>query len=465
TAMAAATGATARVAPAARGTAPTAIPSGTSGAGTLREEHRLTELGSGVRVVTESMDSVRSAALGFWIGTGSGFEDADRAGLSHLLEHMLFRGTARYGSLEIDQIFDGMGAEINAGTGKETTSVYSRVLDVHMERAFDVMADMVWRPRISDEDLAQEREIVLEEIAMYEDDPQDRVFDVLGEAVFGDHPLGRAIIGTREVVAGTPAAELKAFHDGRYTAQNVVVAAAGSVDHDRIVELVRRTIGDPAPSGPPPAPLALPSAPVARRRFFAKETEQYHVALGAPGIARDDERRFALRVLDNVLGGTSSSRLFQEVREQRGLAYSVYSFTGSYAGTGQIGLYLGTRPDNVKTAMEVVGTELDRLLADGVTADELERSKENVKGRVVLSLESTTSRMNRLGSSVLADMPVLTVDEVVERIDAVTRGDVAALARELYAPERLSAAGIGGDESVFRGALEPVSPALAEVAA
>jgi predicted Zn-dependent peptidase len=458
---AAATAATARAAPAARGTAATAIPSGTSA---LNEQHRLTELDSGVRVVTEFMDSVRSAALGFWIGTGSGFEDADRAGLSHLLEHMLFRGTARYGSLEIDQIFDGMGAEINAGTGKETTSVYSRVLDVHLERAFDVMADMVWRPRIADEDLAQEREIVLEEIAMYEDDPQDRVFDVLGEAVFGDHPLGRAIIGTREVVAGTPASEMKAFHASRYTAQNVVVAAAGSVDHDRLVELVAQTIGDPAPSGPPPTALAIPGAPVARRRFFAKETEQYHVALGAPGIARDDERRFGLRILDTVLGGTSSSRLFQEVREQRGLAYSVYSFTGSYAGTGQIGLYLGTRPDNVGTALQVVGTELDKLLADGITAEELDRARDHVKGRVVLSLESTTSRMNRLGSSVLADMPVLTVDEIVERIDAVTLDDVSALARELYAPERLSAAGIGGDESLFRGALEPVAPGLAEAA-
>src|SRR3954466_6391027 len=199
------------------------------------------------------MDSVRSAALGFWIGTGSGFEDADRAGLSHLLEHMLFRGTARYGSLEIDQIFDGMGAEINAGTGKETTSVYSRVLDVHLERAFDVMADMVWRPRITDEDLAQEREIVLEEIAMYEDDPQDRVFDVLGEAVFGDHPLGRAIIGTRGVVAGTPASELQSFHGGRYTAQNVVVSAAGSVDHDRLVELVQASLGDARTAGVAPA--------------------------------------------------------------------------------------------------------------------------------------------------------------------------------------------------------------------
>jgi len=428
----------------------------------LKEQHRLTELPSGVRVVTESMDSVRSAALGFYIATGSGYEDDARAGLSHLLEHMLFRGTARYGSLEIDQLFDGMGAELNAGTGKETTSVSSRVLDVHLERAFDVMADMVWRPRITAEDLAQEREIVLEEIAMYEDDPQDRVFDVLGEAVFGDHPLGRAIIGRREVVAGTPAVELQTFHAGRYTSRNVVVAAAGSIDHDRLVELVHRSLADRPPDGAAAEPLpSVPPAPPARRRgFIAKETEQYHIALGAPGLARDDERRYALRVLDNVLGGTSSSRLFQEVRENRGLAYSVYSFTTSYAGTGQVGLYLGTRPDNVATSLKVVGAELERLRADGITADELERSKENVKGRVVLSLESTTARMNRLGSSVLADLPLLTVDEVVERIDAVTAEDVVGLARELFAPERLSAAGIGADEAAFRRALEPVSAAL-----
>jgi predicted Zn-dependent peptidase len=299
---------------------------------------------------------------------------------------------------------------------------------------------------------------------MYEDDPQDRVFDVLGEAVFGDHPLGRAIIGRREVVAGTPALDLRDFHAARYGAGNVVVAAAGSIDHDRIVELVQASLGDARTAGVAPASFGQPGGPVARRRFFAKETEQYHVALGAPGIARDDERRFALRVLDGVLGGTSSSRLFQEVREKRGLAYSVYSFTSAYAGTGQIGLYLGTRPDNVEVALKVVGEELDKLLADGITADELARSKENVKGRVVLSLESTTARMNRLGSSVLADMPLLSVDDVVQRIDAVTLDDVLALARELYAPERLSAAGIGADEALYRRALGPVSPALADAA-
>jgi predicted Zn-dependent peptidase len=319
---------------------------------------------------------------------------------------------------------------------------------------------MVWRPAFDGAELEQEREIVLEEIAMYEDDPQDKVFDVLGEAVFGGHPLGRAIIGSADVVGSAGPDALRAFHAARYVPTNVVVAAAGSVDHDALVELVERA-GIERVGGRAPALPAAPAAQPARRRFFAKETEQYHVCLGAPGLARDDERRFALRVLDNILGGTSSSRLFQEVREKRGLAYSVYSFQSLYAGSGQIGLYLGTRPDNVARALGVVADELERFRAEPATAEELDRSKENVKGRVLLALESTTARMNRLGLSVLADMPLLSVDEVEARIDAVELDDLSELAGELLAPERLSAAGIGADESAFRAALEPVSEALA----
>ena len=432
--------------------------------GSALQHPRVTTLDSGVRIATEHMDSVRSVALGFWIGTGSSAEDEPRAGLSHLIEHMLFRGTARYESLEIDQIFDTMGAELNAGTGKETTSVYARVLDVHLEKALDVVEDMVWRPRFADDDLANEREIVLEEIAMYEDDPQDKVFDVLGEAVFGEHPLGRAIIGRGEVVAGTPADGLRAFHAERYVPENVVVAAAGSVDHDRLVELVA-AMGSERTGAVAPPPVAAPAQAAPRVHFVRKDTEQVHVCLGGPGIARDDERRYALRVLDTILGGTSSSRLFQEVREKRGLAYSVYSFQSLFAHAGQVGLYLGTRPDNVGAALGVVGEELARALEDPATADELDRAKENLKGRVVLGLESTSARMNRLGSSVLAGLPLLTVDEIIERIDAVTREDVLDLMRELYAPERLSAAGIGGDESAFRSALERVHPSLAGAAA
>ncbi len=401
---------------------------------------------------------MRSVALGCWIGTGSAFETEAEAGLSHLVEHMLFRGTDRYGSLEIDQIFDTMGAELNAGTGKESTSVYARVIDEHLPVAFDVVSDMVWRPRIAEEDLANERQIVLEEIAMYDDDPQDKVFDVLGQAIFGAHPLGRAIIGRAEVVASTPAEGLARFHAGRYAPGNVVIAAAGAVDHDALVELANGMAVPDREStvAPPPPPTDL----VPRMSFVPKETEQYHVCVGAPGLARDDDRRFALRVMDNILGGTSSSRLFQEVRERRGLAYSVHTFQALFAGTGEIGLYLGTRPDNVEPALRVVGEELERFRRDGATDEELARSKENVKGRILLALESTAARMNRLGSTVLADMPLLELDEVVRRIEAVTRDDVSALACELLAPERLSAVGIGADEEVFRRALEPVAPAL-----
>jgi predicted Zn-dependent peptidase len=416
-----------------------------------------------VRVVTEAMPTVRSVTLGFWIGTGSAVETTAEAGLSHLVEHMLFRGTDRYESLEIDQIFDTMGAELNAGTGKESTSVYARVIDEHLPAAFDVVADMVWHPRLHADDLANEREIVLEEIAMYEDDPQDRVFDVLGEAVFGGHPLGRAVIGTADVVGTTSAERLARFHATHYAPGDIVIAAAGSLDHDAVVELAR-AIDVPARAAAPVPPL-LPERLAPQVKFLRKDTEQYHLTLGAPGLARDDERRFALRVLDNILGGTSSSRLFQAVREHRGLAYSVFSFQSLYAQTGLVGLYLGTRPDNVVPALQVVADELARLRADGVTADELERSKENVKGRIVLSLESTAARMNRLGAAVLNDLPLLSVDEVVERVEAVTVDDLVELTAELLGPERLSAAGIGTDADVFRRGIEPVIPALAAVPA
>ncbi len=439
---------------AARAARATATPSGAN----ALADPQVTVLDSGVRVVTEAMPTVRSVTLGFWIATGSVTESEDEAGLSHLVEHMLFRGTDRYGSLEIDQIFDTMGAELNAGTGKESTSVHARVIDDHLPRAFDVVGDMVWHPRIDEDDLANEREIVLEEIAMYEDDPQDRVFDVLGEAVFGEHPLGRPVIGRADVIAGTSPADLHAFHGERYAPGDIVIAAAGSVDHDALVELAR---GLDVPQrqrapGPPAVPDRLPP----HVRFLRKDTEQYHLTLGAPALARDDERRFILRVLDNILGGTSSSRLFQEIREARGLAYNVYSFQALNAGSGLIGIYLGTRPDNVGPALKVVADELGRLREDGITDDELERSKENVKGRIVLSLESTASRMSRLGTAVLCELPLLSVDEVVERIESVTRDEVDELLRELLAPERLSAAAVGADEDVFRSAIEPLAPEL-----
>jgi predicted Zn-dependent peptidase len=426
-------------------------------------DHRITQLDSGLRVATEHMGSVRSAALGFFVSAGSRGETTEEAGLSHFLEHLLFRGTDRYGSAEIDQLFDAMGAELNAGTDKEATTVYARMLDQHLPRAFEIMADMVWRPAFREVD--PEREVVLEEIAMYEDDPQDTVFDVLGEAIFGSHPLGRPIIGRAPVIRDTPVATIADFHGRRYVPGAVVVAAAGSVDHDAVVELAERTLGCERAGERAPRPDPAPSELHSTVRFQRKDTEQCHVCLGATGIDRRDERRYAIRVLDAIFGGLSSSRLFQAVREERGLAYSVYSFSGQFSDTGQIGLYLGTRPDNLAEAMRVVGEELQAMRAQPAGEDELARARENVKARVVLGLESTGARMSRLGSSLLYDLPLLEPEEIMERIDAVTMDDLRALTDELWAPERLSAAGIGPDEDAFRAAVAGVTPGAAQVAA
>jgi len=411
-------------------------------------EHRLTTLDSGVRIVTEAMPSVRSVSIGFWIGAGSRDESDAEAGLSHLLEHLLFKGSSKYSSLQIDQIFDAMGAELNAGTGKESTSVYARVIDEHLPDAFDVMADMVFRPAFREID--SERAVILEEIAMYEDDPQEKVFDVLGEATFGEHPLGRAIIGRAAVIADTPPEQIGRFHGSRYVPGKIVIAAAGALAHDEIVNLAaERLDGAGGQVASAAAAQAVPPVNAAGRRFERKDTEQFHVCVGGPGLSRHDDRRFALRVLDTIFGGTSSSRLFQEVRERYGLAYAVYSFTSAFQDSGQVGLYVGTRADNVSEAMRVVAAEIARMRESPATEEELRRAKENLKGRVMLGLESTSARMNRLGSELLAGAPLLDLDELVAAIEAVTTRDLEELAAELWDPERLSVAGIGPDESRF----------------
>jgi len=426
-----------------------------------RPDHSLTTLDSGVRVITERVPGVRSVALGFLIDTGSIVERPQQAGISHLLEHMLFRGTEHYGSQEIDQLFDAMGAEINAGTDKESTTLYTRVLDGHIERAFDVMAEMIWRPCFGE--LEAEKDVVLEEIAMYEDDPQDRVFDLAGRAVFGSHPLGRPVIGTAQAVGAVDRDQLAAFHAERYRPGSIVIAAAGSIEHEQLVALVRAAeAGASTGSGAAERPeLGAPQFS-SRAEFLEKDTEQYHVCIGGRGIARDDERRFALRVLEGILGGTSSSRLFQEVRERRGLAYSVFSYSNLYAGTGEVGVYVGTRPENLDEALEVVAAELRRCAADPASEEELVRSRENLKGRMVLALESTSARMGRLGGSLLAGIPILSADEVIERIDAVRIEDVRELAGELFAPARLSVAAVGPAEESFRRAAGALATEAAE---
>jgi predicted Zn-dependent peptidase len=420
-------------------------------------DHQLTELGSGVRVVTEEVPSVRSVALGLWVRTGSRDEAPKQAGVSHFLEHLLFKGTERYSAIEISERFDGLGASVNAATGKETTNLYARFLDEHTEEVFDLLAEMLLEPTYPEVD--SEREVVLEEIAMYEDEPQDRVHDFLAEAVFGRHPLGRRVLGDAEVIASIPVPEIAAYHGSRYTAANVVVAAAGHVDHERIVELAGRRIQPPSRNGGTAGPTAADGQP--RLRCQTKDTEQYHICFGAPGIDRADERRFALAVLDSIFGGSTSSRLFREVREKRGLAYAVGSYNEQYADSGLVAVYVGTREDNVEEACTVIGAELRRLREEPASGEELSRAKEHVKGRMVLSSESTGARMSRIGRATLFGLPVLTLDEMLDRVDAVTVEDLAELAGGLYGAETLSAACIGRDEACFRAALAPVSERLA----
>jgi predicted Zn-dependent peptidase len=419
--------------------------------------HQLTELSSGVRVVTEEVPSVRSVALGLWVRTGSRNEAPKQAGVSHFLEHMLFKGTKRFSAIQISERFDGLGAAVNAATGKETTNLHARFLDEHTEEVFDLLAEMLLTPTYPEVD--SERQVVLEEIAMYEDEPQDRVHDFLADAVFGEHPLGRRVLGEADVIASIPVPDIEAYHHARYTGPNLVVAAAGHVDHDRIAELAGRLVDPPAGSNGASAPVATDAG--GRRRFQAKETEQYHICFGSFGIDRADERRYGLAVLDSIFGGSTSSRLFSEVREKRGLAYSIGSYNEQYTDSGLVATYVGTREDNVEEACSVIGAELRRLRAEPVSAEELSRAKEHVKGRLVLSSESTAARMSRIGRATLFDLPVYSLDEMLDRVDAVTVEDLSELATELFGAETMSAACIGRSEDRFREALEPVSPSLA----
>jgi predicted Zn-dependent peptidase len=396
-------------------------------------------------------------ALGLWVRTGSRDETPAQAGLSHFLEHLLFKGTERFSAIEIAEKLDGLGASVNAATGKETTHIHARFLDEHTEEVFDLLAEMLLAPTYPEID--SERDVVLEEIAMYEDEPQDRVHDILAGAVFGDHPLGRRVLGEAEVISSVPVPEIEAYRSARYTGPSIVVGAAGNVDHGQIAGLAERLVSPPAgPSANGGATVATDGR--ARLRFYEKDTEQYHICFGAPGIVRSDERRYALAVLDSIFGGSSSSRLFIEVREKRGLAYSVGSYSEQYTDSGLVATYVGTREDNVEEACSIIGAELARLRSEPVSAEELVRAKENVKGRLVLSSESTAARMSRISRATLFDLPIDSLDEMLAKIDAVTVEDLAELAAELYGPERLSAACVGRDESRFREALAPVSEGL-----
>jgi predicted Zn-dependent peptidase len=425
------------------------------------QKYVASELDSGQRVITERLTHIRSVALGFWIGAGSRDERNGKAGVSHFIEHLLFKGARSYSAQDIAEIFDRLGGELNAATSREHTVVYARVPDERLETAVDVMSDMVFCPLFAD--LDAEREVVLEEIAMYEDTPQDYVHDLIATAVFGNRPLGRPVVGTAEVIASISRRSIAAYHRAMYVPGNVVVAAAGNLDHNRLLVLLERAEEKRAEPRPVPrvrSPLVRLPAPGIR--FQRKDTEQYHVCLAAPGISRSDRRRFAASLLDSILGGSASSRLFQEIREKRGMAYSVYSFASQYTDTGQIGFYVGTRAENLRDCLEIAAAEISDIASGGLSEAELERAKENLKGRIMLSMESTSNRMTRLGRSVITDTEILSLPRIIAEIEAVEPEAIAELASMLLAEERLSAAGIGPSEKRFSAAVARISPTLVE---
>ena len=423
----------------------------------------MTTLDGGERIVTERVRSVRSVALGIWIGAGSRDETAERAGISHFIEHLLFKGSSRYSGVQIAQVFDGLGGELNAATAKEYTVLYARVLDAHLETALDVMSDMLQAPTFDADELNAEREVVLEEIAMYEDSFHDLAHDLIAGAVFSDHPLGRPVIGTTGAVNAIDTAMVRDYHANRYVGPNIVIAAAGNLEHEPLVHAIQQRfevytkVPDPS-AGVRPVWVGESSPQTV---FQAKTSEQYHVCLAGLGLQRSDRRRFAASLLDSMLGGSASSRLFQEIRERRGMAYSVYTFGSQYADTGMVGVYVGTREDNLAECMRITADQLVRMGQGEFGDDELQRSKENLKGRIMLSMESTANRASRLGKSVLTDTELLSLDRICAEIDSVEPEAVASLARQLFAPDRLSVSGVGPDEDRFREAVATLNPALA----
>jgi predicted Zn-dependent peptidase len=399
--------------------------------------YRMTKLENGITVISERMDAVRSVAIGVWFAVGSRDESPDEAGMSHFMEHMMFKGTPTRSAAEISETFDRLGAELNAFTSKEYTCYYARVLDEHVPMALEVLSDMVCNASLAEEACTSEREVVIEEIARMEDTPDDRIHELFGNTLWPSHPIGLPILGSRESVAGFGQVESAAFRTRHYLTGNTVVAAAGSIDHDALVAYVREHLV--LPEGPRSERPEAESAGASRLSVLEKETEQTHICYGVSCLNAHHDDRFALSIIDTILGGGMSSRLFQEIREKRGLAYAVYSFHALYQDTGQFAIYAGTRPSNCEQVVNMIRDEVDRVCANGVTPEELDRAQSSIMGHLVLGLESTRNRMTRLGKNEVTGGEMLSVDEIVRRISDVTLDDVSRVSADILKGERVLA--------------------------
>jgi predicted Zn-dependent peptidase len=384
---------------------------------------------NGLRIVTERIPSVRSVALGIWVGTGSKYESDDNNGISHFLEHMFFKGTAIRSAKEIAETFDEIGGNVNAFTSKEYTCYYARVLDQHAPIALDVLADMFFHSVFDEEELEKEKNVVIEEISMYEDTPDDLVHDLIARACYADHPLGYSILGTEDVLRRLKREDLLTYINRRYLPANTVITVAGNFDDGLIDEIKRRFSSFRRQAEP--LEVAAPAF-VGNTIVQHKATEQAHLCISLPGFGVGHDEVYSLILLNNVLGGSMSSRLFQEIREERGLAYSVYSYHSSYKEAGTFTIYTGTAPEHVGQVFDIVTHVLHEVAEQGITDKELNKGKEQLKGSLMLSLESTNSRMSRLGKNELLLGRHLSLDEIIAKIDRVTHESILSVARQLF---------------------------------
>ena len=401
------------------------------------------DLPGGLRVFSEPLAESTSVSLGVWIRAGSRDEKDEVAGISHLMEHMLFKGTPSMDALGIAQAFEGIGAQENAATGEEYTVLYARFLPEHLEKALDIMSDMVLRPTLVD--LEREREVIVEEIKMYEDRPDQMADEYLSSLIFHDDTLGRPIIGSAETVRGVDHEVLKNFHADTYTGANVFVIGAGKLESEAFEKMVEDKLSG-LPEGEPFVREADPKMPDSRFFYKFKETEQYHVSMGSLGIPASSEDRYAMAALNNVLGGGMSSRLFQEVREKRGLAYAVYSYHQGYSDAGAIKTYVGSTTGNVEEATKIIVEQLARIQSEPVDDEELYRTKQQLKSSTLLAMESTGARMTRIGRSVITGAELLTPEEISARIEAVTPEDITRLAQKHLNANQMYLSAVGPKE-------------------
>jgi len=413
---------------------------------TIRSVHYdLTTLPNGLRVISETMPSLRSVALGCWIDTGTRDEDTHEQGVSHFLEHLLFKGSDKLSARDVSEAFDAIGAESNAFTSKEATCFWTRILDQELTTGLDVLSEIIQRPAFREHEIDAERHVVIEEINMYEDDPNDVAFENFTTAVFAGHALEAPVLGTRDSILAMSRADINGYWGRRYGAGSMVVAAAGSIDHGTLVEMISERFGDWSGGGVDHAHSDVAGRP--RINLKQKDTEQAHIVMGGPGLDRMDERRWAFDVLNHIMGSGMSSRLFREVREERGLAYAIYGFKLSFADTGAWGVYVGTTPSQTDTALNLIREELSKVVDSGITPEELERSKGSARGGLALSLEDANSRMVRLGRDELAGMPHLSVDERLEKLEAITLEDVQSVAVDLYGADTRMIGAVGPFEN------------------